>query len=884
MKRGNGFMKILPSFAQTRCKSIRSLRIIFLCLAWRDIPKTPIPETVTAIYEAVVFYLWKKDNFRFRGDKSETYMKYAFPEEVAMESEPERKILEYFAFSGMYSNLIDFQPRHQGALLDKLVRCIQGGLSFFERLGCLSFLRTSYPSADKSEQSYHFLHLTSQEFFATEYFVRQWKSQSQLVFLDLNAKAPKTCRMKSEDFLKEYKYNPRYDIVWRFTAGLLTPEEVPEFFRQLEDGQPDLLGPTHQRLVMHCLSEATDIQSRPILERKLSQWLLFECDLMGHSLLARESEFPYQPLHGALNDRDESRRVKIIETLRSRDWLGAIATDLAVLFGDVNEEVQYAAVAALEGKYDLVEGAITKLLELVLDNNALENTRYAAAETLGLQRKSPETTAKLIRLFQDANAFNRECATEALGYSPDLSEENFSTLVTLLQDKDISVQESAARILGRSSDIQETITTIVTLLRDTNPGLLVDVLWRQENLPENAIVVCGTLLKSSYKGTRKATLKILEKQPNIPQEVTAALMVVIRDDDNYHKFLASRVLQKQPNLSEQVIIALVRLLENADWNVQLFSAAILRYRSEFSKKSNILEPLLHNADATTQYSIAKAIALQSKLPFPDVVQLPGSCDGWTLPIWIKILKEQLDLPEDKINKLVQLLKDANQDIQKAVAEALERRLELSEQSITSFIGLVKDKTVEDCIRLTAAEILGSQPDLSAMDFADDPYIFRGFIEHGNLSQETTMTLKTLIEHESEDVRVYAAAAALNSCAKLREEATTILIMLLESQDWETKYCATTALKALSDLSENATEILIQLLEEPNADTRNRVLQIFGEQSDLSENAIEALVRLLGEPDRDIRNEVMQVLGRQPSFLKKIADAFITLLGYEDLDV
>ena len=47
------------------------------------------------------------------------------------------------------------------------------------------------------------------------------------------------------------------------------------------------LGPTNQRLVMHCLSEVTELPIRSNLEARLSQWLLFECDLTESSLLAR---------------------------------------------------------------------------------------------------------------------------------------------------------------------------------------------------------------------------------------------------------------------------------------------------------------------------------------------------------------------------------------------------------------------------------------------------------------------------------------------------------------------------------------------------------------------------------------------------------------------
>jgi hypothetical protein len=101
---------------------------------------------------------------------------------------------------------------------------------------------------------------------------RQWKSQQPLSCLQLR---DENCTdIETRAFLQEGKYDPRYDIFWRFVAGLLDADrEEPR----------NLLGPTHQRLVMHCLSEVerkgppfTELRSN--LENQLKQWLLFECD------------------------------------------------------------------------------------------------------------------------------------------------------------------------------------------------------------------------------------------------------------------------------------------------------------------------------------------------------------------------------------------------------------------------------------------------------------------------------------------------------------------------------------------------------------------------------------------------------------------------------
>ncbi|KAI1506278.1 hypothetical protein F5X99DRAFT_415518 [Biscogniauxia marginata] len=274
-----------------------------LCLVWDEDLKG-IPETMTtmtAIYRAIVHRLWKKDIVQLE-KRPEIFVKSAGYSEIEDDIEPENELVQCLAFSGMYNNVVEFQPEHRD-VIRKLVKPRKEGPALDELLGKLSFLRTSDPSANSSKRSYHFLHLTFQEFFAAQYFVRQWKGQKELKYLDFNTKKPKTLSISPVEFLKQNKYDARYDIVWRFAIGLFKPEEVPCFFDAVKQEPLDLLGPTHQRIIMHCLNEvdaSTDLLIKPSLEETLSQWLLFECRLTGSSTLVGESEFPDQALCTAL--------------------------------------------------------------------------------------------------------------------------------------------------------------------------------------------------------------------------------------------------------------------------------------------------------------------------------------------------------------------------------------------------------------------------------------------------------------------------------------------------------------------------------------------------------------------------------------------------------
>jgi hypothetical protein len=114
-------------------------------------------------------------------------------------------------------------------------------------------------------------------------------------------------------YLLKEKYNARYDIFWRFVAGLLHiehgEEQLQRFFHTVQ-GQPrDLLGPVHQRLVMHCLSEVVPSPVTPEFKRLhelLKEWLLFELTFRGHSQLAAEMELPNEILEAVLQENPRS--------------------------------------------------------------------------------------------------------------------------------------------------------------------------------------------------------------------------------------------------------------------------------------------------------------------------------------------------------------------------------------------------------------------------------------------------------------------------------------------------------------------------------------------------------------------------------------------------
>lgn len=367
---------------------------------------------MTDLYQAVEQQLWRKDIprlQRLRVEK-EIYDRLRSWTEIKWSVKDEIFLLQIFAFTGIINNITDFESEHREKLYENFEFPPKVSSSFNSTLASLSFLRTSDASSKRQQDwTCHFIHQTYQEYFAAQYFVQQWKSRQPLDCLTLSSGENE--RIEAGVFLRKEKYKARFDILWRFVAGLLASsshEELCSSFYTIEEEPRDLLGPVHQRAIMHCLSEVAPQQVIPSFDRlrkdlegQLSQWVMFECEHYFCSLLANEIEFPAACLGEILQ---QSPRHATILFTGSMDRLSMIIMDLITswLTDNVGRNRKLSILQMLENPYiDLEDRTLEAVTLLLKSKDEDEFVRLAAATTLSSKPNLPQEIKQALEVYND---------------------------------------------------------------------------------------------------------------------------------------------------------------------------------------------------------------------------------------------------------------------------------------------------------------------------------------------------------------------------------------------------------------------------------------------------------------------------------------------------
>lgn len=306
-----------------------------ICYTWsaKDFPSDNA--TMTSLYLAISQSLWKNSALRLgkrdndgcliTRERLDHWNWQFFKRYVTIEV----AFLQELAFRGLCEEVIEFR-------VEDIEGLMAGQEIPSDKVIHLAFLRASDSSVEADDRTFHFIHLTLQEFFAAQYFVSCWTFNQAIPLWGENVHSKLSDRstgsVTPETFVQSNKYIDRYDIFWRFVVGLLRTqhnnEHLYRFLNTLESEPIDLIGLAHQRLVVHCLSELSagddelQCQVRKLEDRYL-RWALCESRLHREwgtytsNSLTRETECSDYVLKELLNEEEAEKQVLDVLLYRS---------------------------------------------------------------------------------------------------------------------------------------------------------------------------------------------------------------------------------------------------------------------------------------------------------------------------------------------------------------------------------------------------------------------------------------------------------------------------------------------------------------------------------------------------------------------------------------
>ncbi|KAK3299591.1 armadillo-type protein [Chaetomium fimeti] len=742
-------------------------------------------DTMTAVYQGIEDGLWKKDVLRLgkRHDGkllTEGLIQDSDPSEIRDLVRDEICFLEGLAFTGLHNDVIDFDPRHQKAMSTHFSPAI---ILPSKTLPHLSFLRTSNLSPRKGNhnQSYHFLHLTYQEYFAARYFVRQWQAGEPLKCRVLGNGKLET--LGTGDFLRKHKYTARYDIFWRFVAGLFDAERKgEEFFHAIEDKPRDLLGPTHQRLVMHCLSE-TLMETRPrrSLEKRLKEWLLFEFEFTKKARSASEVEFPERALVDALQEAPFPVKMTILESLAIRPTLPSSIVDIIVSWlEDGQSEPSRTMAFEVLRRFSLGRGLsddlLTAVVERVLHKTEHWSVRIAVLQLLRAQPTiSDEHLPAVIELalckYEDESI--RTAALEALPRQLKISGEHLTAMVdlALCRDEGVSIRTAALEVLpGQLKISGKHLTAVIEL----------------------------ALCKDEHESIRTAALEVLPRQLKMSGEhLTAVLeLALCKDEDVSIRTAALEVPPGQLKISGEHLAAVVELALSKDEDKSVRCNALSTFARDFTisdeRFTAVVElALCKDEDRAVRKAALGALETQPSISddfLTAVVGLLGDKDDYMREAALTLLRAQPSLSDDRLTAVVEVLKDNDSLVRRAALDVLQAQPRLSDEHLMAVLALLE--VDNNYTKTHVLKVLQAQP---------------------NISDEHIAVVVGLLEDSHELVRSAALKVLEEHPMSISNEQLKVVVALLQSWNEYVRQAASRILQRQPSLSDECLKALSLLL-------------------------------------------------------------------------
>ncbi|KAI0547813.1 armadillo-type protein [Xylaria curta] len=721
------------------------------CYTWNfDSGEKDVQETMAAVYENIELRLWMKDAVNL-GKLTEHQIEEFNESEVRGLMEIDLHRIEILAFTGMYNNIVEFEPKHRSMItrhfpeeFSKPFSSLTTMTPLNSLLSRVSFLRSSDRSSTITIASYHFLHLSFQEYFAARYFVRQWEARKQLKCLIVDG--GRSEKIYPRVFIHEKKYNARYDMFWRFVAGLLNEEqEVIGFFQTIEEEPHDLLGPVHQKLVAHCLSEvSTKMPLRKCLEEQLSQWVVFECNRNYEPLFAGEIILSGEMLKEILNKESELKERALKGLGRVRVLSGTILSEIAAQLQDNSTQVKLAALRALRGQR-LTEDHLRKISAcLEVKNLWLCSAAIQALENQHLTDECLETVEACIK---DANHAMGVGVIDMLeGWQ--LTERHIQAVIECLSGKFHDFRYPILTVLKGQSLTEEHVQKIEACLKDTDDWFRAEALKMLKGREEDARDIeerrkdddprFTRMDEYEYFRTIEAYLGNHRQKPEDWKATNADLLKMeeyFKDHDEHMRaealsFLKDEQLTQNPQRPQSdrfgIMLAIkssgcqssiiTPFLEDEDWRVRQEALGALKSQARSILSGEILVAVIaccNDDNVNVRWDAVRLFQgweILDEQPFQAVKACLKDRFSFVRCDAIKVFQSWPTLSPDLLQTISEFITDEDWSIRTAALNAIEGKPNLSEEVLQSVAACIEDKIT--LVQRAAINVLKSLPCLS----------------------------------------------------------------------------------------------------------------------------------------------------------------------------
>ncbi|KAJ2987514.1 hypothetical protein NUW58_g4464 [Xylaria curta] len=814
------------------------IQLDILCYTWNDYRGTKLDrndtqETMTAIYQRIEKSLWRKDAERLK-KWDPPQMPDVHDGDIKKSMDDETRTLELLAFSGIYNDIIDFEPNHR-IVISEYSNPHDNKFLIDGMLCQISFVRSSNPS-NAGQKNYHFSHLTFQEYFGALYFVRQWKARQSLKCLGFK-KNDNTYTAPTE-FLCMNKYNPRYAIFWRFVAGLLTSNTDLEKFYQILKEPCDLLGAAYPRLISHCLS-----------------W----------SRLASKPEFPVSVMKEALQQQPRVRQMLLMALSQRQFMSEERARFIALFIKGESWGTSLEALAALKG-HPVVKEHLHAILACFASGDCV--VASAAVEALEGQTLLEEHHQVILEFLQSERYPNKNYAARILK-SQILSEKHLQAIIALLENGKSSLRENAAQILESQTLSEKHLQAILALLKNESSTIRTHAYYvlLSQKLSKEYLQGIIAYLENDYFSTRQMASLIHRRQP-VTEENFQSIIILLQ-----HKSLEVResALQtlKDQLVPEKNIQAIIACLDDEP-RVRLAALQILDGQSVPEEHLQVVIAYLEHVDSRVRHAAVQLLQSQpaTEEHFQSIAPYLRHRSSEVRAAALKSLEGQ-SVPEEHLQAVIACFEHEDSEVRHAAAQLLQSQ-PATEEHIQSIAPYLQHRSWY--VRAAAFLVLGRQlaelkhhtQDILAGLKDEDARVKLATLDalkhKRNLSIESLQAIAVCLKDDMEEMRL-RALQILGNQPMIPEE---LCWVIFKHGDDRVRIEAMEVLRKQPMLSEELCQSIVPNLKHRDKRIRIGALEVLRKQPVLSEEFCQAIALSLHDEDPNVRVAAIRTLRAQPA--------------------